>query len=108
MSTCQAKVGEYNCGLLPLRDGLCEKHYSELNNGNPVNEQQCIDGWGPPPSTQLLEGNNINKHSFILILSMYGMDLEKYYNISNFSYEHNDLNIPIKVHFIFEQVHLYI
>ena len=27
-----SKSSEYNCSLLPLRDG-CEKHYSELNNG---------------------------------------------------------------------------
>ena len=31
--------------------------------------------------------------------------IEKYYNISNFSYEYNDLNIPIKIHFIFEKIY---
>jgi len=44
MSTCQAKVGDFNCGLLPLKDGLCEKHYGELNNGKPVDDKICIDG----------------------------------------------------------------
>jgi hypothetical protein len=44
MSTCKAKIGSFNCGLLPLKDGLCEKHYSELNSGQSVNDKICIDG----------------------------------------------------------------
>ena len=32
MSTCQAKNGEFECGLLPLKDGLCEQHYRMYNN----------------------------------------------------------------------------
>ena len=31
MSTCKAKIGEYTCGLLPLRDGLCEQHFKQMH-----------------------------------------------------------------------------
>lgn len=43
MSTCQAKNGEYKCGLLPLKDGLCEQHYNEKTGGKSINEELCID-----------------------------------------------------------------
>tara|TARA_B100001248_G_C27388670_1_gene461092 strand:- start:2508 stop:2639 length:132 start_codon:yes stop_codon:yes gene_type:complete len=39
MSTCQAKVGEFTCGLLPLKDGLCEQHYHQASGGKPIQEK---------------------------------------------------------------------
>ncbi len=46
MSTCQAKVGEFTCGLLPLKDGLCEQHYHQASGGKPIQEK-CEYDWGP-------------------------------------------------------------
>lgn len=41
---CKAMNGKFECGLLPLRDGLCEKHYLEMTNGNPIYERDCSTG----------------------------------------------------------------
>ena len=38
MSTCKAKIGEYTCGLLPLRDGLCDQHFKQLRGEQPEEE----------------------------------------------------------------------
>ena len=45
------------------------------------------------------------KDDEIYILDEFTNLVEKYYNISNFSYEHNELDIPIKIHFIFETIY---
>lgn len=36
MTTCHAKNGEFECGLIPLKDGLCEHHYKIFNNNKSV------------------------------------------------------------------------
>ncbi|MDA9673885.1 hypothetical protein N9T73_00110 [bacterium] len=32
MATCQAKNGDFECGLIPLKDGLCDQHYRMFHN----------------------------------------------------------------------------
>ena len=44
MATCKATNGEYECGLISLKNGLCEKHYIEKTNGKPIFENKCIEG----------------------------------------------------------------
>lgn len=41
MSTCKAKMGEFTCGLLPLKDGLCEQHYKEITGEKSVQPENC-------------------------------------------------------------------
>jgi len=45
------------------------------------------------------------KDDELYILDEFTKLIEKYYNISNFSYDHRDLNIPLKIHFIFEKIY---
>ena len=44
MTTCKAKNGIFECGLLPLKNGLCEKHFLEKTNGKPIFEKKCLEG----------------------------------------------------------------
>lgn len=32
MACCSGMNGEFKCGLIPLKDGLCEYHYRIMNN----------------------------------------------------------------------------
>ena len=41
MSTCKAKVGEFTCGLLPLKDGLCEQHYKDVTGDQSIQPANC-------------------------------------------------------------------
>lgn len=41
MSTCKAKVGEFTCGLLPLKNGLCEQHYKEVSGESSIQPAKC-------------------------------------------------------------------
>ena len=44
MAICKAKTGNFECGLIPLKEGLCEKHYLEMTDGKPIYEQDCSTG----------------------------------------------------------------
>ena len=44
------------------------------------------------------------KDDEIYILDEFTSLIKKYYDITGFSYEHNNLNIPLKIHFIFEKI----
>ena len=45
------------------------------------------------------------KDDELYILDEFTSLIKKYYNISNFSYDHKDLNIQLKIHFIFEKIY---
>ena len=45
------------------------------------------------------------KDSKVYILEDFNQLIKNYYNISTFSSEYNDLNIPIKIHIIYEKIH---
>jgi len=47
MSTCKAKMGEFSCGLLPLKDGLCEQHYKAITGEKSVQPENCQYDWPP-------------------------------------------------------------
>ena len=59
MSTCKAKIGEYSCGLLPLRDGLCDQHFKQLHGNKPVEEKCSQFEWPPQRDSQESFANRI-------------------------------------------------
>ena len=59
MSTCKAKIGEYTCGLLPLRDGLCEQHFKQTNGDKPVEEKCSQYEWPPVNNEQQAYTNRV-------------------------------------------------
>ena len=66
MSTCKARNGEFECGLLPLKDGFCEQHYRMFNN-NESATKDCNPEWPPmdSKSNKDLEQNTIGTYNVL-------------------------------------------
>ena len=99
MTTCQARNGEFECGLLPLKDGLCEQHYRMFNN-NESATKDCYPEWPPiqskSKSNKDLKQNKLNSRneSNINNNKNFDLDFDRYqYNTikEQFKQPHNRL-----------------